>query len=364
MFIDGLKGELQGLRGTSLEDTPKDSTGLYSVVDSYRSVYQKLPYPMYLIDSALKYELIIKCMQAMNSSGEPYRYLLQGGIRIQLSDNKDLHLYNADWVIEPTLEDAVYTEAEVTPKLGGIEANKYGTEYEWLYGQLIKGNSVNGFYKKFCPEVLKACHTKGELQDTLSSLMDCTGLTDNLHLSENTIHNPDTGVDSMLYIYTTDTTQSREYSYYLNTETGGIDSKRQQTPHYAPVVYTRLINNKGYCGVGYISKPMELKKHQGGLTVLFRELMYHIKQAGSLSNVKYSGVVLGNTLYFDINGELYSTPYTEYTPDNVKRYSLKGRFIGYTGNEVYFAEKDGGLELVYSISRATGDTELKGCVGC
>lgn len=383
MFIEGTQGSSKRLTGSNLA-TARELEKAKEYIGTYTEVYKSLPYPMYLLDEPIKYILIAQLMKKKLGKDKKLECNVDNGLRIKLEvdlgslgsgsgtelglgskENRErmtgtntdtyLHFINSTWRIEQSETKVKVKEVEESDELICSDKVKYYTEYKWLYDKLKAGKDISGFYRTHCKEINSVCHNKKELKEVLGSLLEVEEPT--IDKIPNTIIYPAKQLEYRVVPYTTDMTLTGKKEYYYNSATKKIEQEDETEMHYAPYIQLRKVDTQN----NFAGKLVLHNNPQEGLISFFSKYMEIAHEQGNINDIVYWGVVLDDTLYFELSTKLgkyvYVTTFNEFT--KAKMISNQGTILGYTEDKVWFIEEDG-ANMYYTIDRKSKEITFEG----
>lgn len=137
-------------------------------IKQYDVIKRALPYPLYAIESDIKYATMGSCIKSFSRA--PIKMWVKNGLHIQLDSTSGmaLRLVNNTWGIEYTTDNFCDNTA--------IELYKDETGYKeflWVLRKILNKEGTVAFYKELMPEFVVACNNqpvilKWELENMLT----------------------------------------------------------------------------------------------------------------------------------------------------------------------------------------------------
>ena len=175
-------------------------------VDSYNSFYKSLPFPLYAIDSDVKYAVIGNYIK--KTVKEHHKMWVNNGLYICIDEDKGiaLNFVNSTWGIigvDSIKEDNLDLES-YKEECGFVDL-------VWALTKILKKQSTSTYYAEFMPDFIKACNNQPMvLKWELSNILDFGRIPDRYNFQPNKIIDLETTNEYMLDIFVAGLKESKE----------------------------------------------------------------------------------------------------------------------------------------------------------
>lgn len=196
-------------------------------ISTYRKFYNSLPFPIYSIDTDLKY--CIAGLYIKKELGSLDKIWVDNGLFICLDEPKKiaLNFVNDSWGVV-IVDDVISMDLDI---------NNYSSyvgfdEFVWVISNMFNNNSINSYYNIFMPEFIKACEYKPDImKKELGNILNLFEIPDELYIRDNVILDVQTRSEYIFDIYNVGTrdyngTEMPVYGYdsYIK-EKSGLNNK-------------------------------------------------------------------------------------------------------------------------------------------
>ena len=208
-------------------------------VDSYNSFYKSLPFPLYAIDSDVKYAVIGNYIK--KTVKEHHKMWVNNGLYICIDEDKGiaLNFVNSTWGIigvDSIKEDNLDLES-YKEECGFVDL-------VWALTKILKKQSTSTYYAEFMPDFIKACNNQPMvLKWELSNILDFGRIPDRYNFQPNKIIDLETTNEYMLDIFVAGLKESKEkqhvWSLFGDSELEPV-MKPKYVKQYGFDVYEKL----------------------------------------------------------------------------------------------------------------------------
>lgn len=274
-------------------------------VEQYCKMYNSLPFPMYAIETDIKYcamAIYIKDKVA-ELMGIPLKLWVDRGIMIWLSDKRVLKIVGSTWGINKNdmYEEELTEEQEESVNLERYVDDTGYTEFKWCLIQLMNGKDLSGFYNEFLKGFEEACMGQPMVMKwELSRLLDFGYVPERQATESNIVRNIDNGRVYQIDVFWTGKmkpVRNGEKVMVFDMTSGGQGSymKTRQEKEY----------NFDIFEIAEGGTRRRLKEEKLAFSGLLYTLVEIGKDNDRVERVVYSGLTDGDILAFDIEGTLY-----------------------------------------------------------
>lgn len=344
---------------------PTDSLGVdLTLVDkcisAYKKMYKLLPYPMYDIDSDIKYCAAGLFIQ--KELGEELKAYVHNGLYILLNEEKHLALgfVNYSWAI-----------VEMQAEYGALDIREYEDsvgfeEYIWALYKMFTGESLASFYSTFMPKFIEACGNKSlVIKWELGNILSFGQIPERMEFEPNRIVNIETGDQYTLDVYCSGTRKTKgkgkeQITFRLGANNPNdeisIQEISEESKVYSFNLYKKSPINSGTHNAGK-SEPADIP----GVKAMFCRLCSIKNTDGSTEFPEYCGVIVGDYLVFYTNRRLFVTKSTEFS--EIKEVARQVEMYSIKEGTVYLCKPSiiaPGIrkEFIYSYSLMDGNLRL------
>lgn len=299
------------------------------LITQYNILFKSMPYPLYAIESSLKYATIATFIKVINE--EEYNMWINDGLYIEInsSDGQTLHLINNTWSIVSIETSEDNTDLENFKDEPGYE------QYTWFLEKILGDHADVNFYEQFMPEFYAACNGNDMIfQNEIKNILNFAILPEKLKIESNTILDTDKNCEYTLDIYQTGYAETEEKENVWSLASSYISSRVQnkRVRVYGYTAYSKALTKEASENFNIPEKLTETK--MPGLQQLFTTLV-GIKNAQEIKKfTTYYGVILNNHLIFFTDRSLFITRSNRTT--DVKEIAKGVELYGINSNCVYF----------------------------
>lgn len=324
----------------------------------YNSFYKSLPFPLYALDTNIKYATIGSFIKK-KSKNDPKLWVNNGlYICIDEENGVALNFVNASWGlvrVDSIKEDN--TDLQLYQDECGF------SDLVWALAKISKRQSTSAYYKEFMPDFIRACNNQPMvLKWELSNILDFGRIPDRYTYQTNKIIDLDSDNEYILDIYVAGLRQSKEkqhvWSLFDSDEVEPV-MKPKYVKQYAFDVYEK-VSTRDEDKI----KPNEdkLKKCElFGATSVFNTLctIKNLSERNAFED--YSGFISDGNLIYVINNRVFiAKAYKFVEPKEVAR---GVELYSYDRGIVYFLKtknlsKGIKKETIYSYSLRDGNLRL------
>lgn len=324
-------------------------------IDAYKTFYTSLPFPLYGIDTDIKYccaGIYIKKMVETDAI-----FWTNNGLYINIDKERLLALgfVNNSWGIVAV--DSIKDD-NINPQMYGSELGF--EEFIWVLACLFKGTNTAAYYREFMPKFVDACNNQAVvLKWELSNILSFGNIPNRMGIPENKIINIDKNSEYMLDIYVAGTRETKESQHVWNLSSGDDYTIPKTTKVYGYDLYEKPI----------ISDDAQIKPGQDkikqtelfGINSLFCTLC-SIREIGNEEDfASFRGIVSDNNFVFVIRNRVFVAKARNYV--EAKEVARGVDVYSYKAGIVYFVKSKfvaPGIkkEVIYSYSLADGSLRL------
>lgn len=215
-----------------------DSNLVNNIVESYNSFYTALPYPLYALDTDVKYAAIGQFIKA--SGFDKYFMWVDNGLYICIDESNNIAIYfvNSTWGVVKV--DKVLDNNTVLDNYTNHCGYK---DFSWALERAIAGQSLSVYYKEFMPEFIEACNSQPMVMKwELSNILNFGKIPNEINLPLNKIIDIENNTEYMLDIFVTGTRESKEKQFVFNLSSDETSLKPKRIKTYGFEVYEKVAN--------------------------------------------------------------------------------------------------------------------------
>ena len=295
------------------------------IINTYKTFYKSLPFPLYSIDSNTKYcsaGLIIKRDLKLKN-----KMWVDNGLYICMDEEKYLCLgfINESWGIVK-VQQIQTDNVDVDTFKGQLGFD----EFAWVLVSLFKGEKTDNYYNIFMPKFVEACNNQHSIMRwELSNMLQFNPIPVKKELSENKVLDVRSGDEYTLDIYLTGKRRTSDQYLSWSMQSDSTNTEYKTINVYGYELYKKSANKMANKKLG----EDKLKQtNLYGINSLFCELCT-IKNLHSIDRFPiYKGIIIDNHLVFIIDNRLFATSVNNYSDAKeiargVEIYSYNNRFI-------------------------------------
>lgn len=339
-----------------------DFSSIEKCIKLYNNFYKSLPFPLYALDTNLKYATIgsfIKMKLSEEKESTPFKYWVNAGLNICINEEygTTLTFVNNTWGInkvDSIKEDN--TEIELYKEHCGY------TEFKWALDKISSGKSTSAYYKEFMPEFIQACNGQPMvLKWELSNILEFGPVPNRYNFQDNKIIDLESKNEYLLDIFVTGVRESKEKQHIWSLCDDDIE----------PIMRPKYVKTFGFEVLEKISTAEDekikanvdkLKKCElYGATSIFNTLcsIRNIEEQNCFDSYK-AFICEGNLVYIINNRVFVAKAYKFVEPKEVAR---GVELYAYDRGLVYFVKNNTlakGIkkETIYSYSLRDGNLRL------
>lgn len=341
--------------------TVTDTLGVdFSIIEEYLSLYnsfyKSLPFPLYALDTDLKYATIGSYIKKQAHT-EPKMWV-NNGLYICIDEEKGiaLNFINSTWglvKVESIKEDN--TDLREYKNECGFE------DLIWSLAKILKKQSLSTYYKEFMGDFIKACNNQPMvLKWELSNILDFGRIPGRYNFKPNRIIDLETGTEYIMDIYLAGVRESKEKQHVWNL----FDSSSEPVikPKHIKVYSFDVYEKKPDTELN--TKPNEDKLQKcelfGAMSIF--NTLYAIKSASEDNSFdEYKAFISGDDLIYTVNNRIFIAKAKKFVePKEVAR---GVELYAYDRNMIYFIKtknlgKGIKKETIYSYSLKDGKLRL------
>lgn len=316
---------------SNISNTIEEQTKLAKdCIECYREAYKKLPFPLYSIESNVKYSAIASYMKKRVSDIEDI--WVDDAIFIKIENNKYLKLAGCNWAIvskESSNEDN--TNIDLYNNCTGY------IEFKWVLNKLLENTDLNAYYAHFMKDFILACGRENMvIKWELSRLLDFGYVPKQIELKENNIVDLDSNDNYFLDIFYSGLTKTNDTTLEIYIDINGnqrINKKEKYVKEYDFDAYVKnsFIDDTG---ASKESKRKMSLQDIDGLASLFETILIKGLASDRVEKVIYTGLVSNDILIYQVDNTIYKCRLHKYEKsieiaNNVNLY-------GFESGKVYF----------------------------
>lgn len=292
-------------------------------IEAYNKAFRKLPFPLYSIETNLKYACLSHIMESdlkKAFKGE-YSMWVDKSLCLYLKqDNLVVRFVGNTWCIE-------YIEE---PYKDNTDFDLYKsdvgyTEYTWILEHLDDENLSVNFYNTFMPDFLRACGNNSNIMiKEFSKILDFEVVPEEVSLKSRTIFDTDTSSEYFIDIYCSKFKKTGNVCTTIDL-TAEIDNQMTDTEEEIPV-YALDVYKKRFMAVDGRSNALGGIQLNNRLTQIVSCLVDNIDCETEITGIKYGDLLfleLDNAIYkYDIARDAMSL-----VGEDIEIYSYRGAYI-------------------------------------
>lgn len=328
-------------------------------IDAYKRFYSSLPFPLYGIDTDLKYcsaGLYIK-----KSIGIGIRMWTNNGLFISVDNERCLVLgfVNNSWGI--VCADSIKDDNINIQDYKGETAFE---DFVWVLASLFKGENTSSYYHEFMPKFVDACNSQPVVMKwELSNILTFGQVPNKLNLPNNKLIDTDKNLEYTLDVFIAGTRQTKEKQHVWNLTSDEDEIQPAVRPVYKKVygydLYVKpIITDDVQIKPGEDKiKPVELY----GVNSLFCTLctLRTLSEADEFED--FTGIISDNNFVFSTCNRIFVAKARNYV--EAKEVARGVEIYSYKQNIVYFVKPKmiaPGIrkEVIYSYSLVDGNLRL------
>lgn len=347
----------------------------------YNEVYKRLPFPLYGIETNIKYAAIIKYIREklitilesdeQTKKGEEIKtsniaiikeldFWIDGGLCIGIEKNKALKIVGNTWGIEVIKEPHDdNTDLELYKQDTGYK------EFKWAIDKLIKNETVADLYDTFMPEFLAACNQEPMIiKWELNKILEFGYIPEKIETENNKIIDIDNGTIYTLDIYSNGRVKLKETLECIDLTASdvnkAISKKDKYINTYGYDLYKKeLRENKDELERGSYGKMVATNNK--AFDSVFKNALIIGTANNNIDNINITGFIKGGNIIYSIDSRVYKCNSEEYSENtelakNMQIYSwYRGKV--YLKRDIKIAA---GIvkEIIYAIDLETSNLKL------
>lgn len=337
----------------------KESSLISECISLYNEVYRRLPFPLYSIETPVKYAAIARYMRealqhslvgekdeedtdkdteevakniidTLNNSGKrsikDLDFWIEDGLHILVDKDKALKLIGNTWGIEGVKEIHLdNTDLDLYKDEVGYK------ELKWAIEKIMQNEGTSGLYAEFMPEFLKACKNDPMLiKWELGRILDFGFVPEEVELDNNKIVDFDDGSVYIMDVYSKGRVKTgdkiREVTFNsLSLKNMGRTVDRYITS-YDYSLYKKSLRNRND-NIESESYGQLTKVNMESFGSIFKTMLSIGMARDNVDGMNVSGIIKGNYLVYSVANRVYwcdSTKYTE-SKEIAKNMSIYGQ---------------------------------------
>lgn len=360
LFEKAFEGLVLGAKASSnLKDTLDTGSELVKhCVEAGNKFLSALPFPLFAVETNCKYAFMANYIIDKVEDLKRDDVYVDGCIIIALDRNRVLKMLCNTWAIESRKEVKNPASLKLDDYIGDLGYD----EFKWCYDRLIKDEGIRDYYKQFMPEFMSAC---GSIPVTfnweLNHILEFGHVPDEIEVPKNTIVDLNNSYRYFLDIYCCGKTRSHDTVMEIHSGGGKFSAKtsNKMMNAYDFDVYGKQVGEKGV--VKEIDNKIEKKQLECAKSI-FIELVREGITDDCVKDVKYTGLIVDDLLFFEIKGKMFMASAKEYTAMS-KQIASRVSIYSYEGSKLYLKNTvrlESGVykDSIYSYDRLSNVARL------
>lgn len=309
-----------------------NSAILQKYIKQYDIFFKSMPYPLYAIESDIKYATLANFIKKINKI--PLVMWVDKGLYIQIDKQSlmTLHIVNNTWSIVYVKELEDNTSMDNFINCVGYE------DYSWLLNKIINKESTANYYETFMLDFLIACNYNDMIiKWELENILNFGKIPKKIELVDNKIIDITNNCEYTMDTFVVKTVEAEDkvttWDLTKTTRVGALTSSKQ-IKIYGYDVYTKSLSNEAFRFSNMNEKltKTELPGFQSLFTVISG-----IKNAQERKNFPvYKGFILDRNLIFTVDRSLYITKSNKVL--EAKEIARGIELYGIDRNNIYFVK--------------------------
>ncbi len=323
---------LKRLAASYVTDTISSNTEkINTYISTYESIYKSLPFPLYCAELDVKHAAIGICIK--DKLDEPLKMWVDSALFIQVEDKKAIKFVGNSWALV-SIQKAEKDNSDIENYKDELGYK----EFVWVVRQIMNGASLASFYNVFMKEFVDACNKDPMiLKWELGRILEFGPIPDRLNLKDNRLLDVNTKSEYFLDIYSTGKKKTNESELVLSIggPNAGLRKQNKYIKTYDFELYEKKAIPEDIMDGGRVERLQ--KANMDGVVSIFETLYSKGLIQDGIDNVCYKGIIVDNTIMYNINGQIYVCTTDNYTKGTE---IAKGTEIfGYENNFVYLLRK-------------------------
>lgn len=335
------------------------SNGLiYKYVKYYDEIYKAMPFPLYGIESDVKYvaigTIIKECIK------DDTKMWADGALCVCIDNEREivLRIVGNTWEI-----------TKKASKDDNIDIEKYNgqlgyEEYSWFIKSVLERKNSGNFYITFMPEFVRACEWQPSImQKELGDILTFSVIPNRLYLQDNKIIDLENKSVYCLDIYSNGYKKTGESQYVMSFLDEEDDSEMQMKPKYKMVYgFNTYVKEASIGKDGTRSELGKLKEvKMEGMSNIFNTLCA-IKMAAEKEEFEsFTGFKIDRDMVYIVNNRLFVCK--SFKASEPKEVATGVEIYGYDKGLVYFIKSTNigngtKKEIIYSYNLKDGTIKV------
>lgn len=311
LFEKGFEGlALDRKASSNVKDTLDGESDIVKMcVDTYNTMINSLPFPLFAIESNCKYAFIANYMLHQIRDLKKEDILLdKTSLLVILDRNKALRLVGKTWAIEKRKSDEKSESLNLDDYKNEIEYE----ELKWCYDKYMNGEKLGEYYKTFMKDFILACNNNPMVLNwELNNILQFGYVPEEIEIDKNRIVNVVNNYEYFLDVFCSGKAKSDDKILEIHVGSGNnykTTAKNRLVKVYDFEVYGKLRGSS----TGERENKIE-KKQFDGMGSVFNEIVRAGVSDDTVENVVYHGIMDGDTILFEIGGRLYQCSASKFT---------------------------------------------------
>ena len=341
--LEGLSINKVAVNNISIE--LKDDENISKCLEIYNKAYRKLPFPLYSIETNLKYSCIANLMK--DSIKFDFKLWVDKSLNVYIVDSKLLvkfigNTWGVEYIEEPYKDN---TDLDLYKRDVGYK------EFSWIVENKDKENLALEFYKEFMSDLLRACGNNANIMvKEFSRILDFENVPRPIEIMDNCIVDSSGKYSYFVDFYCSELqkTGGKQYSIDLTEDEDEIASEDAVEPIYSVDVYKK-------------SSLKEDRADTLGALEFDEVLSEKFCETLDISNdTKIRGVKIGNVIFLEMEDSIY---YFNTSNDKFVTIGSGITIYSYLGNYIYFLRRQLIREktyksIVYKYNLSNGNINI------
>lgn len=286
--LEGLSINKVAINNISIE--LKDDENISKCIEIYSKAYRMLPFPLYSVETNLKYSCIANIMKGNLKFG--YKLWVDKSLNVYIVDSKLLvkfmgNTWGVDYIEEPYKDN---TDLDIYKRDVGYN------EFSWVLDNKDNSNLTLDFYSEFMGDFLRACGNNANIMvKEFSKILDFENVPKPVNIMDNHIVDSTGEYEYFIDFYCAELrkTGDKQYSIDLTVDDDEdtVTCEDDVEPIFSLNAYKKVsLNDKGVFGA------MEFDAE-------LSERLCRVLEIDEDTSIK--GVKVENTLFLEINNTVY-----------------------------------------------------------
>ena len=285
--LEGLSINKVAINNISIE--LKDDENISKCIEIYSKAYRMLPFPLYSVETNLKYSCIANIMKGKLKFD--YKLWVDKSLNVYIVDSKLLvkfigNTWGVDYIEEPYKDN---TDLDIYKRDVGYN------EFKWVLDNKDNSNLTLDFYSEFMGDFLRACGNNANIMvKEFSKILDFENVPKPVNIMDNHIVDSTGEYEYFIDFYCAELRKTGDKQYSIDLTVDDEDTvtcEDDVEPIFSLNAYKKAsLNDKGVFGA------MEFDAE-------LSERLCRVLEIDEDTSIK--GVKVENTLFLEINNTVY-----------------------------------------------------------